>query len=127
MKLSTKAALFSALIFPGSGYFIVGQKLKGALCLSAILVALVLFMMEAFYKAQLIAQKIVSGHISYEIAVIREEIIHTPGRFDATIIGYVSWLVVALWLVSIVDAYRIGRSMELRGFADRESSGSSNH
>lgn len=112
MKLSTKAALFSALVFPGSGYFVVERKAKGMAFVLVVLSIVVLFMVEVIYKAQLIAQEIVEGHISYEISAIREQIILMPGKFDANIIMYASWLLSILWLISIVDAYRLGRAIE---------------
>tara|TARA_R110002072_G_scaffold140765_1_gene285139 strand:+ start:5624 stop:5968 length:345 start_codon:yes stop_codon:yes gene_type:complete len=112
MKLSIKAALFSALVFPGSGYFIVKSKTKAWLCVISVLCILVIFMLEAVHKAQLIAQKIVSGHISYEISALQEQILLMPGRFDANIITSATWLIIILWLISTVDSYRLGRSIE---------------
>jgi len=112
MKLSIKAALFSALVFPGSGYFLVHSKTKAWACMLVVLSSLVIFMLEAAYKAELIAQKIVAGHISYEISAVREQILLLPGRFDANLISYASWLIVFIWLISIVDSYRLGRVIE---------------
>ncbi len=112
MKLSLKAALFSAFIFPGSGYFLVNARFKAYLSLLIVSSGLVIVMMEAVYKAQVIAEKIVSGHISYEISVIREQILVIPGRFDANMIAYASWLVALIWFVGIVDSYRLGRALQ---------------
>lgn len=112
MKLPTKAALFSTFVFPGSGYFIVDRKAKGVAFVLVVLSIVTLFMVEVVYKAQLIAQEIVAGHISYEISAIREQIILMPGKFDANIITLASWLLSILWLVSIVDAYRLGRAID---------------
>lgn len=112
MKLSSKAALFSAFVFPGSGYFVVKQKPKGFIYLGIFLSTLALLMVEAVHKAMYIANKIVAGHISFDITAIREQILLAPGRFDATMIAFASWLIAILWLISIIDAYRLGRALD---------------
>ena len=70
MKLSTKAALYSSIVFPGSGYFIVKEKIRGYIACSISFACLVIYIIEAFHKAQIIAHKIVNGEIAYNISLV---------------------------------------------------------
>jgi len=111
MKLSTKAALYSGLLFPGSGYFIVKKKKQGFLFLIIALASLTILITEAIHKAQVIAQDIVSGALVMNIETLQEQIQITPGVFSPGIISAVTYFVVGLWLVSIIDCYRIGQKL----------------
>ena len=109
MKKSTKAVLFSALVSPGAGYFVLGARKRGlaALIASAILIGVVVI--DSNHKAKAIAQKIVNGDITLDIATIREQIATAPGMFSERTIEVAVALLLTLWVVGIVDAYRLGR------------------
>ncbi len=111
MKLSTKAALFSGLLFPGSGYFIVKKKRRGFLFFVVTLASLAIILIEAIHKAQVIAQDILSGALVMSVETLREQIQITPGAFSPEIISAVTYFVVGLWVISIVDCYRIGQKL----------------
>ena len=49
MKLSYKALIYSGVVFPGSGYFILGKKIKGTVSMLFCIGAFSLLMIEAFY------------------------------------------------------------------------------
>ncbi|WP_250655390.1 hypothetical protein [Alkalimarinus coralli] len=112
MKIATKAALFSAIVFPGAGYFIVEKRVRGAVAFAITLAALSVLMVEAYHKAQIIAEKIVYGVIPLDIQVIREQIVLTPGHLSPETATYLSFIVGAVWLVGIVDCYRIGLAQQ---------------
>ena len=112
MKLSTKAALYSAIVFPGAGYFIVKNKLRGGIALSISLGCLVVFMIEAFNKAQIIAGKIVSGEIPYDINIIRDQIPLTPGVFATEFIMVTTICIALVWIVGGIDSYRLGKLLD---------------
>jgi len=111
MKLSTKAGLYSGLLFPGSGYFIVNKKRLGFLFLVVTLASLTILLIEAIHKAQVIAQDILSGTLVMDLETLREKIQVTPGFFSPETISAITYLIVALWLISIIDCYRIGQKL----------------
>ncbi len=114
MKLSIKAALFSAFIFPGAGYFIVQKLTQGIIFILIALSGLTIIIIDAVHKAQVIAEQIVSGVISINIELIREQILEAPGAFNPDILTGAYIVIGLVWLVSIVDCYRIGSNIEVR-------------
>ncbi len=112
MKHSTKAALYSAFIFPGAGYFCVNSMIKGLSALIATMGCLGVFFYEAFFRAQVIAEKIVSGQIPPDYFAIRSEIYTTPGVVSEQTISTLTYLLITLWIIGILDAYRIGRKSD---------------
>lgn len=102
MKQSTKAALLSALLFPGLGQLIV-QKRTARACLFLIpaVCALLFLLGAAITAANMIVDGIVAGTIPLDPAIIMQQIEGTDKSGNGNIAGLV--LIVA-WLASIVDA-----------------------
>ncbi len=111
MKLSTKAAIYSGLVFPGAGYFVVKKNFHGSIAFLITFAGLAVVVIEAFHKAQIIAEKIVAGAIPVDIGFIREQILETPGAFSPAVVSAISIVIGLVWLVGIVDSYRIGAGM----------------
>ncbi len=76
------------------------------------LVCLSFIIYEAFYKAQAIAEKIVSGQISYDVGAIQELIKSTPGVFSSEFISGISIIIGLVWIVGLIDSYRLGKAYE---------------
>jgi len=72
MNKSNKAALFSALVFPGAGHFFLKRHISGAVIACAALVALYLIIANLLERAREIADKILSGEVGLDIATIME-------------------------------------------------------
>ena len=113
MKTATKAALFSAIVFPGAGYFVVKKNVRGVVASLITLAGLSIMMVEAYQKAQIIAEKIVAGIIPLDIQIIREQIMITPGNLSPDVVMYLSISVGVVWLFGIIDSYRIGKSQQV--------------
>ncbi|HEX5125238.1 MAG TPA: DUF6677 family protein, partial [Rhodocyclaceae bacterium] len=64
MKKSSKALLFSALIFPGAGHLVLKRYARGIALLVPSIVALIVICNDAMQKASSIADKILSGEVS---------------------------------------------------------------
>ncbi|MFT4823006.1 MAG: hypothetical protein ACI9DH_000180 [Halioglobus sp.] len=109
MKKSTKALLHSFLVIPGGGYFLLGAKKRGVTFVAAAIILIAIISVDSSHKAQTIAQGIVEGKMSLGIMEIREQIATTPGLFTEGTIGAVAALLLALWVVGIVDTWRLGR------------------
>lgn len=122
MKTATKAALFSAIVFPGAGYFVVNKKVQGTIAFLITLTGLSIMMVEAYQKAQIIAEKIVAGVIPVDIQAIREQIVLTSGNLSPETVTYLSISIGAVWLFGIIDCYRIGRAQHVKDFVNSEAS-----
>ena len=113
MKLSTKAAIYSALVFPGAGYFVVKKTVHGTVAFLITFAGLALVMVEAFHKAQIIADKIVTGEVAIDLGVIREQILTTPGVFSTTVVSAISIVIGVVWVGGIIDSWRIAKRGEV--------------
>ena len=123
MKLSLKAVLFSTLVFPGAGYFIL-QKTKQAMAfllltligLAALAYQPVKQIPVVIQKTQLMAEKIAYGQLPMDITVIvpliRQDILNTLDSANPVLIGSISIAIGVLWLIGILDCYRLGRQKE---------------
>ncbi len=114
MKLPMKAALYSGLVFPGAGYFVVQKKLRGFVALLISIAGLSVIIMESIHKAQIIAEKIVSGAIPFDIKIVQQQIFETPGIFSPDLLSGVYTVIGLVWLIGIVDGYRIGRIVQAK-------------
>lgn len=109
MKIEHKAAMYSAIVFPGSGYFFTTQKNRGYLCLATCVVILFILMREAWFKAQIISKKILFGEIPFDIHTIREQILATPSIYSESTISLVYGVLFLVWIGSLIDSYLIAK------------------
>ena len=113
MKISLKAALLSALVFPGCGHLILKKYLAAAL-LAGISIACVYFMLTSSLKiAEDIVAQIQSGQIPLdenhiEAAVMKAEQ-SAQGVWWADLTAY---LLGICWFAGVLDSYRLGRRQE---------------
>ena len=109
MKKSTKAALLSALVFPGVGNFYLKRYISGAVIAGAAVVALYVLISNAVHRALEIVDKLQRGEIQPDMAVITELVSKQPLGTEALLIDIATALLILAWIIGIVDAYRCGR------------------
>jgi len=112
MKLSVKVLIYSGLVFPGAGYFILKKKLRGAITFAITISCLLFILTEIFHRANIIAEKIIHGEISYDIAIIRDQILLTPGSLSEGTMNALSMVIGMVWLIGILDSYYLARRQE---------------
>ena len=112
MKKPTKAALLSALVFPGVGHVFLKRYLSAAVLAGAAFVALYVLVSSAVDRALEIVDKIQRGEIQPDIAVITELVSKQPTGADAQIINIAMAVLIIAWLIGVVDSYRVGRLQE---------------
>jgi hypothetical protein len=112
MNKPVKAALFSALIFPGAGQLFLKKYLSAVYYALFAGVGLYLLFSNLVARAQSIIEKIERGEVSADLATISElvyqqSVTNTESLNPALIIFFVAWL------VSVVEAYRVGKKESL--------------
>jgi len=123
LKLSIKAALYSALVFPGAGYFILQRNKQAIAFLLLTLVGLAGIAYEpvkqiplVIQKTQLMAEKIAYGQLPMDLTVIvpmiRQDILNTLDSANPTLISNISIALGILWFIGVFDCYRSGRQKE---------------
>lgn len=112
MKSPKKAAFYSGCIFPGAGYFLLGNKFRAYSSTLFSLFLVVLIVYDSVQKALMIVEDIVaSGEIPTHINTLLTRINTTPGAFPAAVHTSITILLTAIWLISIFDCYRLGKKL----------------
>ena len=104
MKLPIKAALFSTLILPGAGHWLL-RKYPFAVIYSALSLVGILYVLGfVFGETQAIAQEIVDGKIQINSDIVSTFVqrIYLERPFEVKLASYGLALT---WLISIVHAY----------------------
>ena len=112
MRKSLKAALFSALLFPGSGHFLLRKQVRGALLAGISIVCLYVLVATAVEIAQQISDGILSGRIPLDPVSISDEVSKRSAAGDTLRTGIATYLLLACWLIGIVDSWRVGRLLD---------------
>ncbi len=108
MTLSVRAALFSALVFPGAGQILLRRCGRGALFILAVLVGIAGFSLAAAsaalpdLEAASMAGEVVDAALLIKVAG------DATASAVSTHAGWLVWIV-AVWVFSIADAYRLGK------------------
>lgn len=108
MNKATKAALLSALVFPGAGHFLLKKYITGVVLGGASVAALYLLIAKAVEKALMISEKIQNGDVPLDVAVISELVKRQATGPDAQLINIATAILCLSWLLGIVDSYRVG-------------------
>ena len=108
MNKSLKAALLSALVFPGIGHFSLKKPLQGSL-LSGIAIVCLYFLLTAVVDiARGLSVKIQSGEVPFDVTKISELLSQQLAGSDGQLVNIPSLLLMICWVVGIVDSFRIG-------------------
>lgn len=110
MSKSLKAALLSALVFPGIGHFSLKRPVQGVLLSGVAIVCLYFLLTTAVEIAQQLSVKVQSGEIPMDVEKISEMVSQQLVGSDDQRINTPSLLLVICWVIGVVDSFRIGRS-----------------
>lgn len=110
MKKSLKAALLSGLVFPGVGQFWLKHAVRGSVLVVAVSASLAVIVVKITQQALAILEKIESEGGAVDLVAIVNSA--NASSSNDNVIKIASLLLVACWIVSIVDAYALGRKKE---------------
>lgn len=109
MNQPVKAALLSGLIFPGVGQISLGHKKRGWLIIATHLLVIFLIIKEVLLKANDIIAEMQKNGSAVDIESISNV---TSGMVNFSDNAYLNILLILFlfgWLVSIFDAYKLGK------------------
>ncbi len=112
MAKSTKAALLSALIFPGAGHFMLKRYVSSAVLAGAALSGLYYLVSETVERAMQISEKIQSGEIQIDVAEITALVSKQSTGAEAHTLNIATTVLIISWLIGIVDSYRVGQQQD---------------
>ena len=100
----TLALLLSALVFPGSGHFVLGRKARGCLFLVPALVALVLVLRQIMARLDQVMAQIDSGALPLDVQLIVEKVDALSAN-DGPAMTVAMSVLVACWIGSLIDTW----------------------
>ena len=106
MKITTKAVLLSALIFPGAGHVFLKKYLSGGLLIGTSLIAIGYIFTKTTEKALNIIEEIQNGNIPLDFAAITELVSKQSTATDNQLFSIATTIFIICWLIGIVDSYR---------------------
>jgi uncharacterized membrane protein len=108
MKKSVEAALYSALLFPGTGHFSLKKYGRGMIFFIPSLAGLFYLVDFTINKASTITEQIIQGNISLDAASI-SNLMSTPSAGNELLqLHLITWILGIAWALGIVDAYHQG-------------------
>jgi hypothetical protein len=110
MNRPIKAALLSALVFPGVGHFFLRKYISGGILTGTAGVALYILVSTAVARAVQITDKIQRGEVELDVAVIMELVANNPAGSEGQILNIATTALLLSWVIGIVDSYRVGRT-----------------
>jgi TM2 domain-containing membrane protein YozV len=120
MKISHKAALLSAFVFPGVGQFYLKRHWRGFFIMLFVFTGLGYMIRSATATALSVLDdavvKLQSGADSLQELsnIANSKTLTTDPYYEA-----VFYLIVCFWIFAVIDAYRIGKKKEIQ---DKETS-----
>ena len=109
MKVSTKAALLSAFVFPGIGHIYLKKYAAGALLTAVSFAAIYYLVSNAVERAFEISEKIQSGDVQLDIDEITKLVSQQSTGAEVQLLNIATIALLICWLIGIIDAYRVGR------------------
>ena len=108
MKKSVKAALLSALVYPGVGQLIYQAYRRAAVFSLIFSLAVYFYIEEVIAKYQPLIDKVKSGEVALSGQALAVEVAKNPIVLDPQLVTTLTYILLMSWLVGIVDAYRLG-------------------
>ena len=105
MKPSIKAALISALVFPGLGHFALKRRARGCCFLVPSVLAILYLLRVAATRANAMLAQIDSGALALDAQAISGQL-SAPGP-QSTLVTLATVVLAVCWVGSIVDAFLI--------------------
>jgi hypothetical protein len=109
MKTSFKAALLSAFVFPGAGQLWLKKYFLGCLFSFGAAVPLYIIISTTVEQTQKIIEQINLQANTLDILEINELVTQQMAGIDTQQMHIATISLLTIWLVSIIDAFRIGR------------------
>ena len=111
MKTSVKAALLSALVFPGVGQIVNGYKKKGWAFVISAVILLVLIISKLAQQAFLVMDEMQKRGVAVDANEISKLSSEMVSFSDNIFLNSMLLMLITIWLVSMIDAYLSGKKI----------------
>jgi hypothetical protein len=108
MNRAVTAALISALVIPGGGQYFLGRRRRAMVFAIPTLAAAGYFLSQIMKQANAIAEEIIAGRVALDFAAILARV-HAIEMTGTPLMNLSAIVMIACWIASTLDAYRLGR------------------
>ena len=112
MNKTIKALLLTAFILPGSGHLLLKRYFSAAAFISSTSIACYLLISKTIDAALKIVDKIQYGEVPADIASLTTLVEQELTRNYLQVMQTTTTILVIIWVVAIIDCYRVARSQE---------------
>ena len=109
MNLATRAALYNALLFPGWGHFYLKKYKRGLIFILTVLAG----MLSLCWTITQVAYNILKANPfpkgTADVATVIKLSMDSTKAINSNKLSLILLLIVLLWIISIIDAYRLGK------------------
>ncbi|OEU68072.1 MAG: hypothetical protein BBJ57_11855 [Desulfobacterales bacterium PC51MH44] len=113
MNNSLKGAVLSGLVFPGLGQVVLKHYKRGAVLILTVLLSLSVIVVKVVQQALAILEKIESEGGTIDKNTISNAAAQASTTFGSLTFNLVLLLIMLCWIIGVVDAYRIGKKMDI--------------
>ena len=114
MKEAHKSALISAFIYPGVGHLYLGKRILGCVLVAIATWALFIVAGNIMTRAMAITDKIISGQIAPDMAVIRQLLLQPQSDALAQQLSTATTVLIIVWIIGIIDSCRLGGAKDIQ-------------
>ncbi|HVY21789.1 MAG TPA: hypothetical protein VG962_00365 [Steroidobacteraceae bacterium] len=116
MKRSAKAVLLSGLVFPGVGHIYLKRFIPGIVLALIATVATGCLIANATHIAMAVFDKVINGEVAPDATIITN-MVSQQSQQVARSSDIATYMLIAAWLIGVIDSYRIGIAVERNGAA----------
>ena len=119
MEKSTKAALFSALVFPGAGLWWLKEYWRAAIFIIPAAAAIWYICVSLHYVMDILAKRVNDGSLHIDILNLDQTVKQVTTAMQSIIetqhyhLDAAQWIFIASWICSTVSSYFVGKKFEL--------------
>ena len=107
-----KAALWSGLVFPGTGHLFLKHYFRGGALIALSLVSLWVLVAQAAHQASAMLDKIQSDGGMLDLNSVSTLVTQAFNATDNSWAAIASIVLLACWIIGMVDAYRLGKEKD---------------
>ncbi len=119
-----KGALLSGLIIPGLGQIVLKRYIRGTLLIVAVLGGLAILVMKTVQLALVILEKLQAQDGAITLGTITKAATQASMNHGSLSINLLFVVILACWIIGVIDAYSIGKKMDLAIAEETEPQGS---
>jgi len=109
MKKPLKIALFSGLIFPGIGHFMLKKYYRALLLLISFASCSYIYFTDAMAKANEVLLQVENGKVALDATAITNALNNISSGLSPQQLSVLGYIMLFIWLVAVLDSYRIAK------------------